>query len=230
MHTIGVLNIAGKLRQEYIDSLKKEEYQVVSIEPEQKLDEKIQQVDGIIIFDENQENVGGVCNLILSIKKESQALVWTASKDIPSVNRLVYLQLGVSGNIEQECDPEELRLIIRNSLGSERKEKKDTTEEERDVPTLQLNDANQSVCIEGGREVDLTRLEFQILSVLYKNCGKAMSYAELHAAIWGEKQTPSKARIANLIFHLRKKIEKDMMNLQYIKTVRSKGYMLNVSV
>lgn len=86
MHTIGVLNIAGKLRQEYIDSLKKEEYQVVSIEPEQKLDEKIQQVDGIIIFDENQENVGGVCNLILSIKKESQALVWTASKDIPSVN------------------------------------------------------------------------------------------------------------------------------------------------
>ncbi|MBL1226780.1 winged helix-turn-helix transcriptional regulator [Enterococcus sp. BWR-S5] len=228
MHTIGVLNIAGELRQEYIDSLKKEQYQVVPIDSEQKLDEKIRQIDGVIIFDENQENVGGVCNLILSIKKESQALVWTASKNISSINRLVYLQLGVSGNIEQKCDPEELRLIIRNSLGSEKKEDGKQTGEENLNFAIQLNSANQSVSIEGQEEIDLTRMEFQILNVLYENRGKAMSYEEIHAEIWGENQVPSKARIANLIFHLRKKIERDMLNLRYIKTVRSKGYMLNV--
>ncbi|MBP1047942.1 response regulator transcription factor [Enterococcus sp. BWM-S5] len=229
MHTIGVLNISGKLEQEYIDSLEKEHYQVVSIESEQNLDDTIRQVDGVIIFDENQENVGGVCNLILSIKKESQALVWTASRNIPSVNRLVYLQLGASGNIEQKCDPEELRLIIRNTLNSSQRDKEKATKKEKPAVDIQLNHANQSVSIEGEKEVSLTRLEFQIFGVLYENCGKAMSYEEIHQEIWGDKQVVSKARIANLIFHLRKKIEKDMLNLQYIKTIRSRGYMLIVS-
>ncbi|MEO3972170.1 winged helix-turn-helix domain-containing protein, partial [Enterococcus faecium] len=33
---------------------------------------------------------------------------------------------------------------------------------------------------------------------------------------------------ANVIFHLRKKIEQDVNKPQYIKTIRSKGYMLTV--
>ena len=236
MHTIGVLNISGELNQAYIDELKKEHYQIVHIHSVRHLNETGKKMDGVIIFDENQENVGGVCNMILTIKKESKALVWTVSRTIPSVNRLVYLRLGVTGNIEQKCDPDEFRLIIRNTLDSSLQSthytqpKEGTTEVsmEAATPEISLNGVNQSVVI-NDREIGLTRLEFQVLNTLYQSSGLALSYQEIHAAIWGDSQKLSKARVSNIIFLLRKKIEPNLEDLQYIKTVRSRGYMLNVS-
>lgn len=81
------------------------------------------------------------------------------------------------------------------------------------------------------QEVSLTKLEFQTISFLQENIGKAMSYEEIYQAVWQEKHTGSplenrQYRISNLIFHLRKKMEINNVHPNYIKTVRSKGYML----
>jgi two-component system response regulator VicR len=230
MPTIGVLNISGKLEQKYINSLEKEQYQVIPFHSNQELSKDISKIDGLIIFDENQENVGGICNLILTVKRETKAFIWTASKTIPPVNRLVYLQLGAAGNIGQECEPEELRLIIRNTLGNhgennfEVGQNEEIPEEEN--PIMKLNNFNQSVCIRGGEEIGLTKLEFKVLDALDKNRGRTLGYQEIHELIWKDKKSFSKARIANLIFHVREKIEVEDSIEPYIKTIRSKGYLL----
>lgn len=235
MFTIGILNISGKLSQEYITELQGEGYHVIFVDPAQYLNDVCQKVDGLILFDEHQESVGAVCNMILTIKKESPVLMWTVSRGVSPVNRLVYLRLGVLGNIELQCEPEELCLIIQNSLNSrlhstlvdKRAVEVHSAASEQETQKLSLNSVNQSVWL-GDKEVSLTRLEFQILNLLYQNSGQAITYQEIHATIWEDKdeQTFSKSRIANIILLLRRKIESDIKEQKYIRTVRSKGYML----
>ena len=74
---------------------------------------------------------------------------------------------------------------------------------------LYLIAPNLSVCLGSGEEILLTNEE------LYKN-------------VWKDTANERKYRVANVIFHLRKKIEQDVNKPQYIKTIRSKGYMLTV--
>nr|WP_236674834.1 winged helix-turn-helix domain-containing protein [Enterococcus sp. BWR-S5] len=90
-----------------------------------------------------------------------------------------------------------------------------------------LND-NRSVVIGGDREIGLTKLEYQLLELLFARDGKAVTYEEIHEDVWGKKQTFSRARIANLMFHLRQKMEVDPLYPKYVRTVRSKGYMLDL--
>ena len=56
----------------------------------------------------------------------------------------------------------------------------------------------------------------------------AIKYEELYKNVWKDTANERKYRVANVIFHLRKKIEQDVNKPQYIKTIRSKGYMLTV--
>lgn len=229
METIGIVNITGELSEEYIQLLKQEDYQVIPIEPEANINAVSKKIDGVIIFDEEQENVGETCNLILKIKNASIPFVWTFSKEIPEVNRLVYLQLGVLGNFHADCEPEELRLIIRNTMLSRKKTNMIRTKNEsgnKKNSDLELLSENRSVVIGGEKEIGLTKLEYQLLELLFKSDGKAVTYEEIHEEIWREKQTFSRARIANLMFHLRQKTEADPLYPTHIKTVRSKGYML----
>ncbi|MBP1046189.1 response regulator transcription factor [Enterococcus sp. BWM-S5] len=231
METIGIVNMTGELSEEYIEMLKKEDYQIVPIEPEANLNTGSKKIDGVIIFDEEQKNVGETCNLILKIKDASIPFVWTFSREIPEVNRLVYLQLGATGNFHKDCEPEELRLIIRNTMMTrqfhstvDQKKHESSIGNESDLGLLS---DNRSVLI-GTKEIGLTKLEYKLLEMLFVRNGRAATYEEIHAEIWGKKQKFSRARIANLMFHLRQKMEIDPLYPKYVRTVRSKGYMLDL--
>ncbi|MDN3193933.1 winged helix-turn-helix domain-containing protein, partial [Enterococcus faecalis] len=63
---------------------------------------------------------------------------------------------------------------------------------------------------------------------LFKHAGQTITYEELYKNVWKDTANERKYRVANVIFHLRKKIEQDVNKPQYIKTIRSKGYMLTV--
>lgn len=231
MGTIGIVNITGELDEEYIKLLKQEDYQVISIEPETNINTVSKKIDGVIIFDEEQKNVGETCNLILKIKNASIPFVWTFSREIPEVNRLVYLQLGAIGNFHTECEPEEMRLIIRNTMMSRNNtstivEKSEISDGKKADFELLID--NRSVVINGEQEVSLTKLEYQLLDLLFRRERKAVTYEEIHEEIWGQKKPFSRARIANLMFHLRQKMEINPLRPNYIRTVRSKGYMLDL--
>lgn len=231
METLGIVNITGTLNEKYIETLRQDDYRIVPIESKTNLNTSLNKVDGVIIFDEEQKNVGETCNLILQIKGAAIPYVWTLSKEIPEINRLVYLQLGVTGNFHEECEPEELRLIIRNTLMS-RKVREPSDTRNFDVieqhADFQLIEKNRSVKIAGNSEISLTNLEYQLVDMLFRSNGKAVTYEEIHDEVWGEKQKFSRARIANLMFHLRQKMEIDPLYPKYVRTVRSKGYMLDL--
>ncbi|MFD2388371.1 winged helix-turn-helix domain-containing protein [Enterococcus rivorum] len=92
---------------------------------------------------------------------------------------------------------------------------------------FEMNEANMSVLIEG-KEIELTKREFCMIHLLSSNPKTAFSYEEIYQSVWNEAYNNQKYKVANVIFRLREKIEKNTEKPIYIRTVRSRGYMLDV--
>ncbi|WP_170923047.1 hypothetical protein A5821_002850 [Enterococcus sp. 7F3_DIV0205] len=179
----------------------------------------LQAIDGVIIVDEYQKSISKSCGLITQLRNYPKLLIWMYGKEISEVNRLIYLQLGVDGNITEK-EKQELFLIVRNTIGRIKQSKK----EKKECHLFKLHKKNQSILTAEGEEIGLTKLEFKALTHLYQQPGQALSYRELSQGIWGDDIEQYRPRLANIIFHLREKLEKEPYNFHVIKTVRSIGY------
>jgi two-component system alkaline phosphatase synthesis response regulator PhoP len=79
----------------------------------------------------------------------------------------------------------------------------------------------------GGVKVDLTPLEFQILDLLASEPGRAWSRNDLLDRVWSTEYEGYQRNIDPHINRLRKKLETDPKNPNYVLTVRGVGYKLN---
>jgi len=76
----------------------------------------------------------------------------------------------------------------------------------------------------GEQELQLSAREFDLLAILMKNAGRAMSRDELIDQVWGEDWTGDARTLDVHVRWLRLKIEEDPASPQYIQTVRGFGY------
>jgi hypothetical protein len=74
----------------------------------------------------------------------------------------------------------------------------------------------------GGRRVDLTRLEFELLDYLYQRQGKVVDRSNLLRDVWGYSHVGSNV-IDTVVRSLRKKLGE---RASMIETVRGRGYRL----
>lgn len=78
-----------------------------------------------------------------------------------------------------------------------------------------------------GRTVNLTNIEHRIFSCLKKNSGRVVPLNVLYESVWGEKFMPSSNNTVMVhIKNMRKKLERDTGNSDFILTVWGKGYMI----
>jgi DNA-binding response OmpR family regulator len=83
----------------------------------------------------------------------------------------------------------------------------------------------------GGREVHLTRLEFDLLEYLAQRPGVPCARADLIDAVWGYDEAGwdvSDAAVNTCVAKLRAKIEPDPANPRYIHSVHGVGYRFKV--
>jgi two-component system alkaline phosphatase synthesis response regulator PhoP len=81
----------------------------------------------------------------------------------------------------------------------------------------------------GGRSVRLTPVETDLLVFFMKNHGQAFSARQLLSDVWGYKPgTGGPALVRVTIRNLRQKIEKNALQPTYLRTLRRRGYMLDV--
>lgn len=76
------------------------------------------------------------------------------------------------------------------------------------------------------REVSLTSKEFQILVSLVKNAGEVLTRDDLYSIIWNKKNSQIQRTLDMHVSSLRKKLG---VSGQYIKTIRSSGYKIELS-
>jgi len=94
-------------------------------------------------------------------------------------------------------------------------------------PVLRLDRARSAV-LRDGESIELTRVEFNILSYLLDHRGEAISAQRLYEDVWQEKYLPSSSNTVMVhILNLRKKIERDASEPRIIRTIWGKGYQVD---
>ncbi len=90
-------------------------------------------------------------------------------------------------------------------------------------PGLEIRQSQHRV-IQGGEDVNLTRLEYNTLVFLASNPGIVLTQTQIFETVWNMDSDSCHASVVNVIYNLRKKIEPDSKNPTYIKTVLGVGY------
>lgn len=77
----------------------------------------------------------------------------------------------------------------------------------------------------GGKEIELFKKEFDILSLLVRNHAKVLTYEQIFYEVWGDDYIDnSKDLLWSQISRLREKLQIDKKLPRYLKTVRGIGY------
>ncbi|MFE6335097.1 response regulator transcription factor [Streptomyces sp. NPDC057798] len=77
----------------------------------------------------------------------------------------------------------------------------------------------------GGRELELTRTEFELLELLVRNAGIVLDHATIYDRIWGYDFGPGSKNLAVYVGYLRRKLDEPGAP-PLIHTVRGVGYVL----
>jgi len=76
----------------------------------------------------------------------------------------------------------------------------------------------------GGQPLEVTPIEFKLLSVFIRSRGRVLTREQLLAGAWSPETFASDRVVDNHIANLRKKIETDPTDPQYLRNVRGLGY------
>lgn len=92
---------------------------------------------------------------------------------------------------------------------------------------LALDSENQSVSVRGAAGIRLTNLEFRLLQYLVVNAEHTVTTERLTSHVWGYPGVGDRQALKQLIHRLRRKIEANAADPQYIATVSGIGYILH---
>ncbi len=95
-------------------------------------------------------------------------------------------------------------------------------------PTFEFGDCvldtESRILTRKGKEVPLTRTEFELLAYLCSNEGKALSREQVMNDVWGTEYYGTQRSLDSFVANLRQKIEKKASKPQFITTVHGVGY------
>lgn len=160
-----------------------------------------------------------VCRRLRELS-EVPILFLTARTDTKDIVR--GLDLGADDYIVKPYDADELIARIRAHL---RRRPKGQMVEELifDGGSFRMNLMNREVAV-GGEVKHLTPKEFSLLSVLARNAGRVLTRRQLVTEAWGQEYSDAIDSLKLYIHYLRKKIERDPSNPEFILTSRGVGY------
>lgn len=142
------------------------------------------------------------------------------------ISKVVSLEVGSDDYLVKPFGVHELLARIKAVLRrSERNQKIIPLDKEGiiKINKLEINKARRTVNV-NGNEIELSLKEFELLYLLAKNRGIVFSRDNLLEKIWGYDYLGETRTVDVHVSNLRKKIEQDENNPEYIKTVRGIGY------
>lgn len=158
-----------------------------------------------------------VCRRVRTSGIDAPIILLTARAQ--EAEKVIGLEAGADDYVTKPYSARELRARIKAHL---RRGAKQTAEvyrfgdAELDVARCELRRA--------GRPVELSALEFKMLSVFVKRAGRLLTRSQLLDEIWGPGTHVTDRVVDNQVTNLRKKIEPDPSRPRYIIALRGLGY------
>jgi two-component system, OmpR family, response regulator MprA len=172
----------------------------------------------LIILDWMMPEVDGlaVCRYVRRCGDDTPLLMLTAKTD--TSDRVAGLDAGADDYLTKPFEADELLARVRALL----------RRGNRESSTLRLEDLVVDVAgrraTRDGRDLALTKIEFDLLAELVNNSGTVLSPTQLYERIWGYDFGPDSKNLTVYVGYLRRKLE-DGGASRLIHTVRGVGYV-----
>lgn len=180
----------------------------------------------VIVLDLMLPTVDGfeICKSLRSELEIPMIIVSARNEDIDKIRGL---GLGADDYMTKPFSPAELVARVKSHINRyERLIHKSDQVDEIAIKGLVINTQSHRVYLDG-KEISLTTKEFEMLQFLASNPNIVFSKEQLFDRIWGEAFYGDIGTIAVHIQKIRKKIEKDSSNPEFIETIWGSGYRFN---
>ncbi|MFI2427856.1 response regulator transcription factor [Streptomyces sp. NPDC018955] len=189
----------------------------------------------VLVLDVMMPGIDGlqVCRVLRAEGDRTPVLMLTAL--VETADRIAGLDAGADDYVVKPFDVEEvfarLRALLRRAApvvpdpGPVVEEAKpDTSGRFVEAAGLRM-DPRARRAWRGGRELELTRTEFELLELLIRHAGIVLDHSTIYDRIWGYDFGPGSKNLAVYVGYLRRKLDEPGAP-QLIHTVRGVGYVL----
>lgn len=205
-------------------SLKREGFDVESVADGNSALVAVDNLDpDLIVLDLMLPDISGfeVCRR-LRTKVTTPVIMLTAKGE--EIDRVLGLEVGADDYLAKPFSFRELLARIQALLRRVQLDRQ-VSQPGHQILLRQLNlDPDARRVFKGEEELQLSAREFDLLEILMKNAGRALSRDELIALVWGDDWVGDPRTLDVHIRWLRLKIEEDPASPEYIQTVRGFGY------
>ena len=182
---------------------------------------------GLVVLDLNLPGIDGVetCRRLRLANHRGPVLMLTARQEVS--DRVRGLDAGADDYLPKPFALDELLARIRSLLRSFAVDVGEGAAGELCVDDLVLDQRTRQVT-RGDSEIELTKIEFDLLSYLLENAERVLTRSEIMIEIWGYEDDVSSNTLEVFISGLRKKLESNNAS-RLIHTKRGVGYLVRAS-
>ncbi len=182
----------------------------------------------LVVVDLMLPNADGY-TIIKSLRKTLEIPIIVVSAKSDDIDKIRGLDFGADDYLTKPFSPAELVARIKSHIKRyERLKGLAITAEVIQYKGLEIYTASHKVLADG-KEVYLTAKEYELLLFFALNPNIVFTKEHLFDTIWGADYIGDTATVAVHIQKIRKKIEKDPSNPEYIETLWGSGYRFNPS-
>lgn len=178
----------------------------------------------IVLLDIMLPRMSGL-DVCRAIRRESHVPIIMISARDEELDAVVGLEVGADDYVTKPYKARELIARIRAALRRSPTEDAKGHAENLSFGDLVIEPERHEVLV-GGRPIDLTKKEFELLVLLAECAGRVVSREQILDRVWGFDYVGDTKTLDVHIRRLRAKIEEDMSAPKRIKTIRGVGYML----
>lgn len=180
----------------------------------------------VIIVDLMLPNKSGY-EIIKEVRKKLEIPIIVVSAKSEDIDKIRGLDYGADDYLTKPFSPAELVARIKSHIKRyERLKGNDASNEIIVHRGLEINTGAHKVFI-NGKEIQLTTKEYELLFFLASNPNIVFSKEQLFDSIWSDEYYGDTATVPVHIQKIRKKVEKDPSNPEYIETLWGTGYRFN---
>ena len=171
------------------------------------------QNDGLAVCKEMRQKSGSIGIILLTAKTQE-------------IDKVGGLMMGADDYVTKPFSPSELVArvdAVYRRVALEQMRSRNNFHEELRSGDFVLNLRSRTL-LKGGKPVELTQVEFQIMEYFFSNPGTALDRTDILRHVWGESYYGEEKIVDVNVRRLRMKVEDEPSNPKHIVTVWGLGY------
>lgn len=206
------------------------DYEILEAENGIEVLDKIDDSVDLVILDVMMPKMDGIETCIIIRKDYTMPVLFLTAK-IEDIDKLTGFNSGADDYITKPFNPVDLLARVKANL-RRYKEYSAPINAKDNSEIITINDLTMNLAAHTLHNkqqlIKLTKIEFAILALFFKNRGRVFSLEQIYELVWEESRIlNAESTVSVHIRNLREKIEADMSNPLYIKTVWGVGYRVD---